>query len=163
MSRYVSHDDSTPRLRSGRERREDLQLFEQAKEYFDRIPDGHANAIQRPWNRSVDRVLRSMIERANNNRDCIINVGNGIYRPRPGDPVDEKELNEYLNKELHRARAIQMKLLCMKKTFDGWKDSAAYSYHSRQARESERLHNSLSLKPASRGEDESQERAESTG
>ena len=114
-----------------------MQLFEQAKEYFDRIPDGHANAIQRPWNRSVDRVLRSMIERANNNGDCVINVGNGIYRPRPGDPVDEKELNEYLNKELHRARAIQLKRLCMKKTFEGWKDSAAYSYHSRQARQSE--------------------------
>ena len=132
------------------------KLFEQAKEYFDRIPDGHKNAIQRPWNRSVDRRLRNMIERANNNGDCI-------YRPVPGDPVDEKELNEYLNKELHRARSIQLKRLCMKKTFEGWKDSAAYSYHSRQARESERLHNSLSLKPASRGEDESQERAESTG
>lgn len=46
------------------------KLFEQAKEYFDRIPDGHKNAIQRPWNRSVDRSLRSMIERANNNGDC---------------------------------------------------------------------------------------------
>lgn len=53
------------------------KLFEQAKEYFDRIPDGHKNAIQRPWNRSVDRNLRSMIERANNNGDCIINVGRG--------------------------------------------------------------------------------------
>ena len=139
------------------------QLFEQAKEYFDRIPDGHKNAIQRPWNRSVDRSLMKMIERANNNGDCIINVGEGIYRPIPGDPVDEKELKKYLNKELHRARAIQLKRLCMKKTFEGWKDSAAYSYHSRQTRQSERLHNSLSLKPASRGEDESQERAESTG
>ena len=139
------------------------KLFEQAKEYFDRIPDGHKNAIQRPWNRSVDRSLRNMIEQANNNGDCIINVGEGIYRPIPGDPVDEKELNEYLNKELHRARSIQLKRLCMKKTFEGWKDSAAYAYHSRQARQSERLHNSLSDESLQRGTPESEERAQGTG
>lgn len=107
---------------------------EQAREYFDRIPDGHRNAIQRPWNRVVDRSLRSMIERANNNGDCIINVGNGIYRPIPGDPVDEKELNEYLGKELHRARAIQIKRLTMKKTFEGWRDAANYSKQCESAR-----------------------------
>lgn len=113
------------------------KLFEQAKEYFARIPDGHENAIQRPWNRTVDRRLRKMIEKANNNGDCIINVGNGIYRPIPGDPVDEKELNEYLGKELHRARAIQIKRLTMKQTFEGWRNSAAYANHFRQARQSE--------------------------
>lgn len=110
------------------------KLFGQAKEYFDRIPDGHKNAIQRPWNRSVDRSLRNMIERANNNGDCIINVGEGIYRPIPGDPVDEKELNEYLNKELHRARSIQLKRLCMKKTFEGWRDAANYAKHCKTSR-----------------------------
>ena len=92
------------------------KIKDQAMDYFSRISDGHKNAIQRPWNRVVDRCLRKMIEKANNNGDCIINVGNGIYRPIPGDPVDEKELNEYLGKELHRARAIQLKRLCMKKT-----------------------------------------------
>lgn len=110
------------------------KLFEQAKEYFDRIPDGHRNAIQRPWNRIVDRSLRSMIERANNNGDCIINVGNGIYRPIPGDPVDEKELNQYLGKELHRARSIQIKRLSMKQTFESWRDAANYSKHCESAR-----------------------------
>ncbi len=139
------------------------KLFEQAREYFNRIPDGHKNAIQRPWNRVVDRSLRKMIEKANNNGDCIINVGNGIYRPIPGDPVDEKELNEYLNKELHRARAIQLKRLCMKKTFEGWRDSAAYANHFRQARQSERLHNSLQVKPASGGEPEEEERKQGIG
>ena len=139
------------------------KLFEQAKEYFDRIPDGHKNAIQRPWNRSVDRNLRSMIERANNNGDCIINVGEGIYRPVPGDPVDEKELNEYLNKELHRARSIQLKRLCMKKTFEGWKDSAAYANHSRQARQSERLHSNLPGKPTAGSEHEGEERKQGIG
>lgn len=110
------------------------KLFEQAKEYFDRIPDGHRNAIQRPWNRVVDRSLRKMIERANNNGDCIINVGNGIYRPIPGDPVDEKELNQYLGKELHRARSIQIKRLSMKQTFESWRDAANYSKHCESAR-----------------------------
>ena len=66
------------------------KIKDQAMDYFSRISDGHGNAIQRPWNRVVDRCLRKMIERANNNGDCIINVGNGIYRPIPGDPVDEK-------------------------------------------------------------------------
>ena len=133
------------------------KLFEQAKEYFDRIPDGHKNAIQRPWNRMVDRSLRKMIERANNNGDCIINVGNGIYRPIPGDPVDEKELNEYLGKELHRARAIQIKRLSMKQTFEVWRNSAAYANHFRQARQSERLHNSLQNESIQRGASESEE------
>lgn len=110
------------------------KLFEQAQEYFDRIPDGHKNAIQRPWNRIVDRSLRSMIEKANNNGDCIINVGNGIYRPIPGDPVDEKELNQYLGKELHRARSIQIKRLSMKQTFESWRDAANYSKHCESAR-----------------------------
>ena len=139
------------------------KLFERAQEYFDRIPDGHKNAIQRPWNRVVDRSLRKMIERANNNGDCIINVGNGIYRPIPGDPVDEKELNEYLGKELHRARAIQIKRLSMKQTFEGWRNSAAYANHFRQARQSERLHNSLQNESIQRGASESEKRAQSTG
>ena len=139
------------------------KLFEQAKEYFGRIPDGHKNAIQRPWNRSVDRSFRSMIERANNNGDCIINVVEGVYRPVPGDPVDEKELNKYLNKELHRARSIQLKRLCMKKTFEGWKDSATYAYHSRQTRQSERLHNSLPDESVQRSAPEIEERAQGTG
>ena len=110
---------------------------EQALEYFNRIPDGHRNAIQRPWNKLVDRVLRKMIEKANNNGDCIINVGEGIYRPIPGDAVDEAELNHYLNRELHRARAIQIKRLNMKQTFEGWRDSAVYADYKRKIRQSE--------------------------
>ncbi len=139
------------------------KIKDQAMSYFTRISDGHKNAIQRPWDRVVDRCLRTMIEKANNNGDCIINVGNGIYRPIPGDPVDEKELNEYLNKELHRARAIQLKRLCMKKTFEGWRDSAAYANHFRQARQSERLHSSLPGESVQRSTPESEERAESAG
>ena len=101
----------------GRERRNMGNLFEQASDYFNRIPDGHKNAIHRPWNRSVDRVLRGMIERANNNGDRIINVGNGIYRAMPGDPVDQKEFNEYIGKEKSRAKSILLKVGSMEQDF----------------------------------------------
>lgn len=94
---------------------------EMAESYFIRIPDGHRNAIQRPANMNVDRIFRRMIEHANNNGDCIVNIGDGVFRPIPGDPVDEKAFHEYIGKELHRARAIQYKRLCMKQTFESWK------------------------------------------
>lgn len=98
-----------------------------AEEYFNRIPYGHRNAIQRPWDKNIDRKLRWMIEKANRNGDCIINIGEGIYRPIPGGEVDEAELNKYLAKELHRARAILLKRKCMSQTFDSWKNAADYA------------------------------------
>ena len=82
------------------------------------IPYGHARPLLRPTKSYEDRALRKNIEEANRNGDCIINVGAGYYRPIPGDPVDEKELNEYLAQELHRARAIQSKRLAMKLAFE---------------------------------------------
>lgn len=82
------------------------------------IPYGHARPLLRPTKSYEDRALRKNIEDANRNGDCIINVGAGYYRPIPGDPVDEKELNEYLAQELHRARAIQSKRLAMKLAFE---------------------------------------------
>ncbi|MGN0246814.1 MAG: hypothetical protein ACI4DK_12745 [Lachnospiraceae bacterium] len=82
------------------------------------IPYGHTNPLQRPSNPYEDRLLRKNIEIANNEGDCIINVGSGYYRPVPGDEVDEKELNEYLVKELHRSRAILTKRLAMKMAFE---------------------------------------------
>lgn len=82
---------------------------EKAEDYFHRICDGHRNAIQRPADPSVDRIFRNMIEKANCNGDCIINVGKGVFRPIPSDPVDEAAFHEYIAKDLHRARAIQLK------------------------------------------------------
>lgn len=93
-----------------------------AEEYFEKIPDGHENAMQRPYNPATDRRLRDMIANANKSGDCIINIGNGIFRPVPGDPEDERQLNKYLGKELTRARAILYKRMIMRKTFKGWKD-----------------------------------------
>ena len=93
-----------------------------AEEYFAKIPDGHEKAMARPYNPATDRRLRDMIAKANQNGDCIINIGNGIFRPVPGDPEDERQLNKYLGKELTRARAILYKRMIMRKTFKGWKD-----------------------------------------
>lgn len=87
------------------------------------IPYGHEHPLQRPANPYEDRVLRKNIEYANNNGDCVINVGAGYYKPVPGDAVDEKELNEYLAQELHRARAIQAKRLAMKMAFERRRES----------------------------------------
>lgn len=86
------------------------------------IPYGHKKPMQRPANALEDRKLRRKIEAANNEGDCIINVGNGYYRPVPGDEIDEKELKEYLAKELHRARVIQKKRLAMKMAFERWRE-----------------------------------------
>lgn len=96
------------------------------------IPYGHTNPLPRLSNPIEDRILRKQIEVANSKDDCIINVGNGYYRPVPGDPVDEKELDEYLAKELHRARVIQKKRLSMKVTFERWREIGILTNHSRE-------------------------------
>ena len=67
---------------------------------IENIPRGHENAVQRPANPLEDRKLRREIEQANQNGDCIINVGKGYYRPVPGNATDEAELRQYLAKEM---------------------------------------------------------------
>ena len=81
------------------------------------IPYGHKEPLKRSSNKAQDRRERKEVERANLSGDCIINVGDGWYRPVPGDAVDEKEFNEYLAKELSRARAIQLKRMKMRGAF----------------------------------------------
>lgn len=94
----------------------------QADFLYSLIPNGHANPLQRPSDRGVDRALRKMIEDANSKGDCIINVGSGYYRPLPGNPVDVKEFHEYMKKDLSRARRVLKKRLAMKRTFEKWKE-----------------------------------------
>lgn len=89
---------------------------------IENIPYGHENAVQRPSDPIEDRRFRDKIEKANRDDDCIINVGHGYYRPVPGDLTDESELNEYLAKELSRARKIQAKRLAMCQTFERWRE-----------------------------------------
>ena len=104
-----------------------------ARQYFLRIPDGHANPLPRPSDAVTDRAFRELVEDANRNGDCIINVGRGYYRPRPEDAVDEKELKEYLAKELSRARKIQTKRLAMKIAFEKRRDVEVFTNHTREA------------------------------
>lgn len=82
----LCHDAGDAALR---QKGESMTAREKAEDYFHRICDGHRNAIQRPADPSVDRIFRNMVEKANCNGDCIINVGKGVFRPIPGDPVDE--------------------------------------------------------------------------
>lgn len=96
------------------------------------IPYGHKKPLPRMPDPVKDRKFRKMVEDANNDGDCIINVGNGYYRPVPGDPVDEKELQEYLAKDLHRARAVLKKRLSMKMTFERWREIGIFAKHSRE-------------------------------
>lgn len=94
-----------------------------AQRLFNRIGYGRGNMIPRPSDEYTDRSLRKLINEANKKGDCIINAGNGgYYRPRPGNTVEEKELNEYLLSELHRARDILVKRLSMKRTFERWRE-----------------------------------------
>lgn len=113
----LCHDAGDAALR---QKEENMTSREKAEDYFHRIYDGHRNAIQRPADPSVDRIFRNMVEKANCNGDCIINVGKGVFRPIPSDPVDEAAFHEYIAKDLHRARAIQLKRLCMKQAYDSW-------------------------------------------
>lgn len=99
---------------------------------IENIPYGHDNAVQRPSNPIEDRILRSKIENANRNGDCIINVGHGYYRPDPNDKIDELEFNEYMAKELSRARKVQSKRLSMKMTFERWREVGILTDNTRE-------------------------------
>lgn len=102
-----------------------------ARGYFNRITSGHKNTVNRPdlsmpGNESIDRQLRILVEEANHNGDCIINVGNGYYRPIPGDPVDELELKEYISKDDSRADKLWSKIYSVRTAFDNWRKEAEY-------------------------------------
>ena len=103
-----------------------------AKQHFLRIPDGHKNPLPRPSDASTDIAFRELVESANKNGDCIINVGSGYYRPLPGDEIDEKEFNEYLAKDLSRARQVLLKRMKMKDAFRKRIDIGVFTDHTRK-------------------------------
>lgn len=110
-----------------------------AESYFVRISDGHDHAIKRPninsdLGQSIDRALRRMVEFANQNGDCIINVGNGYYRPVPGDLVDEMELREYLAKDHSRSDNINLKIACMCQAFEMRRRETEYAKQQREGK-----------------------------
>ena len=121
-----------------------------ADSYFSRIGDGHAHAMSRPslhtdFGQEVDRALRDLVKVANENGDCIINVGHGYYRPIPGDPVDELELKEYLMKEKSRADTVLSKIDFMVIAFENRRKEIEYANKQQRERETRRTG---SCKPA---------------
>lgn len=110
-----------------------------ARGYFNRITSGHKNTVSRPdlslpGNESIDRQLRLLVEEANHNGDCIINVGNGYYRPIPGDPVDELEFKEYVSKDDSRAGKLWDKIYNMKTAFDNWRKEGQHGEEKQRER-----------------------------
>lgn len=85
---------------------------------FAQIGTGHSHRVRRPRDPSVDRKLRDMVADANQRGDCIINTGDGYYRPRPWVDDEKKAYNEYRAKERARAHKILRK---------GRKMNAAYA------------------------------------
>ena len=82
------------------------------QELFKKIPFGSRNKMYVPNNHSYFRYL---VADANKSGDCIINIRGGYFRPIPG--VDDKEVEHYFARELHRAREILFKRKRMKQAF----------------------------------------------
>lgn len=89
-----------------------------AEAIFNRIGDGHRNAIGRPDDSNIDRKLRALIEHANHNGDCIISGNNGYYRPIPGNEVDEAEYRIYMRQNESRIHKLKTKEACMNVAFE---------------------------------------------
>ncbi len=87
----------------------------EAERWFDKIGTGAAYALKRPKDPIVDRQLRRLIESANNNDDCIINVGFGYFRP--GDD-DSDDFETYLAAERSKIRSRLKTLSKMEQTYD---------------------------------------------
>jgi hypothetical protein len=75
--------------------------------------------LKRPSNRSIDRALRKKVEKANMEGDCIINLGDGYFRPNRRDEADVYAYRLYRAKELKRAKTIIDKISSMDKAFYG--------------------------------------------
>ena len=109
--------------------KENKEAKNTAEGIFGRITSGRGNAIQRPertnsfWE-SVDRCLRDMVNKSNKNGDCIINVGNGYYRPRPGVEIEKMELYMYLREETQKAYDSINKNQMISITYGLWEKEA---------------------------------------
>lgn len=115
-------------------------MLQSAESYFNRITFGREHAVQRPdlsiqGNDIIDRKVREMVEHANHNGDCIINIGNGWYRPTPGDIQEKLELRKYLQNDESRVRKLVKKKRYMMETFNSWEKEAEYAAQIRNKRE----------------------------
>ena len=106
-----------------------MRTADMAQAIFDRITSGAGNAVGRPVvidksNSTIDRALRELVEQANRNGDCIINAGEGYFRPIPGNVVDEYYFHEYMAKENSRLKELDKKIGAMEPTYEMWKKEA---------------------------------------
>ena len=106
-----------------------MTAADMAQTIFDRITSGAGNAVGRPSvidknNSTIDRALRELVEKANRNGDCIINAGDGYFRPNPCSVVDEYYFHEYIAKEKSRVKELEKKISTMETTYEMWKKEA---------------------------------------
>lgn len=111
-----------------------MTAADMAQTIFDRITSGAGNAVGRPAvidknNSTIDRALRELVEQANRNGDCIINAGDGYFRPIPGNTIDEYYFHEYLVKEKSRVKELEKKISTMETTYEMWKKEAMSEQH----------------------------------
>ena len=111
-----------------------MTAADMAQTIFDRITSGGGNAVGRPAvidknNSTIDRALRELVEQANRNGDCIINAGEGYFRPIPGNTIDEYYFHEYLVKEKSRVKELNKKISTMETTYEMWKKEAMSEQH----------------------------------
>ena len=111
-----------------------MTAADMAQTIFDRITSGAGNAVGRPAvidknNSTIDRALRELVEKANRNGDCIINAGDGYFRPIPGNTLDEYYFHEYIVKEKSRIKELNKKISTMETTYDMWKKEAMSEQH----------------------------------
>ena len=125
----IYHNTKAPQ--AGREagRSDSMTAADMAQAIFDRITTGAGNAVGRPSvidknNSTIDRALRELVEQANRNGDCIINAGEGYFRPIPGNVVDEYYFHEYVAKEKSRLKELDKKIGAMETTYEMWKKEA---------------------------------------
>lgn len=94
----------------------DVQLLSEI--WFDQI-DRYSRPLKRPASKRVDRAFRRRVEEANLHGDCIINIGEGYFRPSPDDDEGRYAYGLYRARELKKAKAIIEKISAMDKAFIG--------------------------------------------
>jgi len=89
-----------------------MRKREQAEAFFLRIGWGKENAVTRPQDSDVDRILRDLIEKYNsdiNKPGVIINVGDGYYMPRKWILAENLEYKKYRRKDRSREKKLHHK------------------------------------------------------
>lgn len=94
---------------------DDVQLLSEI--WFDQI-GRYSRPLKRPASSRVDRAFRRRVEEANLRGDCIINIGEGYFRPSPDNVEGRVAYEFYRARELKKARAIVKKIIAMDEAFE---------------------------------------------